>query len=471
VHLSEGGGWLCQVFAMPTHPSLARSRAGLSGSLPCLLLALALAGCAGPKYTVDDGRKVDETLLANIQRYARNERSVRPAIERSAALDDKECDRQWELPFAVASSQAWSPDDRVAWVRATGVDERLTVISAAPGSPLQPGDKLLKIQGRHDEDAATMSEWLADRRDDGKPFKILPVGGHEVEVKPFQVCRGYTRFAPPNTPTAQDFHWLMSMHPLDVADADLSEDEALWIVLWGQGLSEEGGLRMKTYHYGSKVVGTLYNLFTIASGLKGAAMAADAALKAAQQAAQEAATEVIKQQIIQQAKDYAVQRLQGVASDTGQRLLTAQAVATMQQAAVNRGALSGVARIGATVFDRADAWAFERAPQLGASSLAGFTLHQKLVERGLADSVFVFDVERLSALTKVAEAHGQGETVVAALGGLRPEMLAQAIEGMPLASTRHRFSYEDANDGTAAGPFQNGLIDASLNLPVASAHP
>ena len=49
---------------------------------------------------------------------AGGEQALRPAIARSAALGDKDCDRQWELPMSVMSSQGWSEDDRVAWVRA-----------------------------------------------------------------------------------------------------------------------------------------------------------------------------------------------------------------------------------------------------------------------------------------------------------------------------------------------------------------
>ena len=89
------------------------------------LVALALAaasglfgGCASQKYTVDDGRKVDEALLNQIRAYGDAERLVRPAIVRSAALRDRECDKQWELPFSVASSESWAEADRVAWVRA-----------------------------------------------------------------------------------------------------------------------------------------------------------------------------------------------------------------------------------------------------------------------------------------------------------------------------------------------------------------
>ena len=69
---------------------------------------------------------------------------------------------------------------------------------------------------------------------------------------------------------------------------------ALWAVLWTQGMSEEGGARMKTYHYGSQVLGSLYTLATIASGLKGAAVAAEAAVAAAQKAAATAATSIAR---------------------------------------------------------------------------------------------------------------------------------------------------------------------------------
>ena len=60
----------------------------------------------------------------------------------------------------------------------------------------------------------------------------------------------------------------MRMHPLQVAKALLSDDEVLWVVLWSQGLLRAGGIRMKTRHCATKVAGTLYNLFTIATGLK-----------------------------------------------------------------------------------------------------------------------------------------------------------------------------------------------------------
>jgi hypothetical protein len=432
-------------------------------------VTLWLAGCTSHKYTVDDGRKVDEKLLAQIKRYGQTERTLRPAIVRSAALKDTDCDKQWELPFVVTSSQSWSDDERVAWVRGLGVDERLTVVATARDTALQIGDRLAKIADQHSDDAGDMATWLSEQRDNGKPFTVTLSSGKQVQVQPFEVCRGYTRLAPPNTPEARDYHWLMSLHPLDLADASLTEDEALWVVLWSQGLSEEGGARMKTYHYGTKVVGTLYNLFTIASGLKGAALAADAAVKAAQSLAANMASDYLKQQLLLQAQELATRRMIEGLSEATQRLLSQQAMNALQQAAANRGSLSGVARIASTVFDRADRWAYARAPQLAANPLSSFTLHQKLVERGLVNSVFLLDLERLQALTQLAETQGQGAAVVAALSGLRPAVLAQEMAGMPLASGRSGFSYDDPDTAEAgSGVFSRGLIDASLALPMES---
>ena len=62
----------------------------------------------------------------------------------------------------------------------------------------------------------------------------------------------------------------MSYHPLELAKADLTADEALWTVLWTQGLSEEGGARMKVYDYGTSILSTLYTVATLASGLQAA---------------------------------------------------------------------------------------------------------------------------------------------------------------------------------------------------------
>ena len=428
-----------------------------------------LAACAGPKYTVDDGRKVNEELLGNIRNYGAGEKVLRPAIVRSAALKDSQCDTQWELPFSVASSYDLSADDRVAWVRALGVDERMTVIGAAPLSPLQIRDKIQAVDGYSKENAENMLLELADLRDRGKPFPVTLAGGKTVQVVPFKVCRGYTRLAPPNLPKTQDYHWLLSMHPLEVTRADMTDDEALWTVLWTQGVSEEGGARMKTYHYGTKIAGTLYNLFTIASGIKGAALAADAAIKAAQSAAANVASEVLKQQLIDQASSYATSKIRDEITSAAKTLTQAQVVGAMQQAAANRGALSGVAWIAATVFDKADTWAYDRLEKLGGNPLAGFSLHQKLIERGLASNSMVFDQERMTSLGKVADGRGRGDEVVAILGGLKPEDLRFEVAEMPMASAPAGFSYDDLDGpGSVNQPYARGLIDSMLSMPVAS---
>lgn len=434
-----------------------------------LIALLLLTACAAPKFTVDDGRQVDEVLLGNIRSYGAGEQVLRPAIARTAALNDPECDTQWELPFSVASSDAWSEDDRVAWVRGLGVDERLTVIASAPGSPLHLRDKLQEIDGYHSGTAEKMLTKLADLRDAGEPFDVTLSTEKKLRVQPFKVCRGYTRLAPPNSPKTQDYHWLMSVHPLEVSQANMDEDEALWLVLWTQGVSEEGGARMKTYHYGKQIVGTLYNIFTVASGIKGAAMAADAAISAAQQAATNVATDVLKQQLMAQATALASAKMRDQTVDIARKLTQQQVIGAMQNAAANRGALTGVAWVASTIFDKADVWAYTRLEKLQANPLAGFSLHEKLIEHGLTSNSMVFDPDRLTALNKMAEEKGRAEDVVAILQGIRPEDLNFPIADMPLASAPVGFSYDDARDqANPIQPFANGLVDGMLSMPVAS---
>lgn len=435
----------------------------------CLLVSL-LAACAAPKFTVDDGRKVNEVLLGHIKNYGAGEQAIRPAIVRSAALQDPQCDTQWELPFSVATSDEWSADDKVAWVRGLGVDERLTVVAAAPNSSLKVGDKFQEIEGYHRESAEKMLLELVDHRDAGRPFSVKLVNGKSARIEPFKVCRGYTRLAPPNSPKTQDYHWLLSVHPMEVAQVDLTEDEALWAVLWTQGVSEEGGARMKTYHYGTKVVGTLYNLFTIASGLKGAALAADAAISAAQSAATGVAAEIIKKQLIEQATSAAAARMRDEVLGAARKLTQQQVIGAMQAAAANRGSLSGVAWVASTVFEQADAWAYNRLEKLKSDPLAGFSLHQKMIEKGFVSNSMLLDSDRLTAMNKIAEANGRGADVVAVLQGIKPTELQMAMEDMPLASAPRGFSYDDAADvANSTEPFARGLVDGMLSMPVASA--
>ncbi len=429
-----------------------------------------LGACAGPKYTVDDGRKVNEELLGHIRAYGAGESTLRPAIARSAELKDADCDTQWELPFAVATSYEWKPDDRVAWVRGLGVDERLTVVGSSADSPLQLRDKITHIAGYSSENSEKMLAELADRRDAGKPFDIKLATGKTLRVQPFSVCRGYTRLAPPNAPTGQDYHWLMSMHPLQITQANLTEDEALWVVLWTQGISEEGGARMKTYHYGSKFVGTMYNLFTIATGVRGAAVAADAAIKAAQTVAANTANDILKRQLLDQATAFAAARAREQLTDTARKLTQQQMVSAMQQAAANRSALSGVAWIAGTVFDKADVWAYTRMQKLNTNPLVGFSVHQKLIEQGLTANALVFDADRMANLSKLSTSQGRSEEVVAILNGVRPEALQFALGDMPLASAPNSFSYDDIAPPTDSNqPYARGLIDSMLSMPVASA--
>lgn len=435
------------------------SRPGLA-----LLAAMALlAGCAGPKYTIDDGRAVNQALLEQIDLYGKGEQVLRPAIRRSAELQDRDCDRQWELPFALASSKGWSENDRVAWVRALGVDERLTVVAASADSPLQKGARVTDIDGYTNSDPASMLEQLARLRDRGRPFELNAKTGQAVQVQPFEVCRGYTRLAPPSTPELQDYHWLMSYHPLELVRAEPTEDEALWTVLWTQGLSEEGGARMKTYHYGTTIISSLYTVATLASGLKGAALAAEAAVSAAQKAAAAAATEIIKQQLIDQAKNYAAERIRNELVKSVQSLTQAQVVASMQQLAANRGLLGGISRVAATTFDQADGWAYERMKRLKADPLAGFRLHQKLLERGLLRNAIAFDPERMDSLQALTKKDGRDEDVVAILKGIRPETLDFDVGDMPLASAQQAFSYDElptrSND-----PYALGLVEAMLGM-------
>ncbi|MBV8380329.1 MAG: hypothetical protein JO369_06145 [Paucibacter sp.] len=436
-----------------------------------LIVILLLTACSGPKYTVDDGRRVNEALLAQIRNYGAGERALRPAIERTAALKDPDCDKQWELPFSVATSYGWDENDRVAWVRGLGVDERLTVVAVSTRSTLKVGDRITRIGSVANDDSESLLELLGYARDQGGSFEVTLADGKSRRiVAPFEVCRGYTRLAPPNTPALQDYHWLLTLHPLEVPAVGLDADEALWMVLWTQGLSEEGGARMKVYDYGMKFVGTLYNVATIATGLRGAAMAAETAIDAARSAAASAATEVLKQQVISEGQQYATDKIRQSMVDAGQQVGKGQAVSAMQKASANRGNLWGVSRIAATVFDRADAWAFERMDKLGGQPLAGFTLHQKLVEAQAGSNALLFDADRLVALSHLAATRGMQDQVTAILGGVDPDQLLAEIGSMPLASAHVAFSYSDPNDpaGLGSGPFARGLVDAMLRMPTES---
>jgi hypothetical protein len=329
-----------------------------------------LSGCA-TKLTEDDGRAVDSRLVAEMRSFGEAAAEMRPAIVRSSAAADSGCDNQYELPFdAMTTYGVDDPDTRVAWARALGVDENLTVIAADPSSGLRAGDIVAEVDGHKSSDKLALAERLRQARDRGEPFDLKLASGEQVTVAPFRLCRGHVLVAPPLEPALQRYHWSASVHPLEVFQQPLSADEAEWIVLWTQGLSEQGGARMKTYAF---VVGTFKWLSVV--GLGFATSSAVASTRAAASAAGTSAT-----------------------GQVAATQLAGQAASLMAQSAANRASLSGVSSVAAGVFDRADKWAFDEMKRLGMDPRAGLTLHQKLVARGAASNAFLLDAPRLAAM-------------------------------------------------------------------------
>lgn len=401
-------------------------------SLCASVLCIAGTGCA-TKYTVDDGSAVDEILLASIRLYGKAEQTVRPGIVKSAQLNDAECDKQWELPFVVASSYDLPHEEKIAWVRGLQVDERLTVIAATPTSGLRPGDKIIEIDG-DDDDPDEMFEELMELRDDGDAFTLTLSDFRKVAVEPVEVCRGRVEVTRPRQENAQDYHWLKSTHAMSLFNQDLTPDEVMWMVLWTQGLSEEAGARMKTYHYGMKTLKTTLTLASIASGVGAAANAASnaaaqyAASEAGKVAAQAAGKELAKfaaEQVAEAAQKKAIEAAaKGIAKAAAQEV----AVAAVRTAAIFKSSLSGVSWVAGTGFYMADKWAFERMARLGADPLAAYSLHFKLASNAQGDNAFVFDDERLAAMTAFAEQAGIGDQAKLALSGKDPHA-AQVVTG------------------------------------------
>lgn len=432
-----------------------------------VVLSGVLGGCATQAPPQDDGRPLDPNLVASYQLYGQGERALRPALARAARLKGTTCDRQFELPFAVATSEGAEGDHRVAWKRVLNVDDRLSVIAAAQGSPVAVGERIVRVGRVADARAWMLLEALGDAREAGEPFEVQLASGARVTVQPFAVCRGYARLAPPATPKMQDYHWLMSMHPLELPQAAPNADEMLWAVLWTQGLSEEGGARMKTFHYTVKIGGTLLQLYSLASGLSAAAKLAETALDEAKKVATRELANFARDQILQQGKELALQKLREGLQDAAEKISRTQALAVLHKSAANRGSLVGVAMVASTVWERADAWAFDQMQALGADPLAGLRLHQKMVERQLAGSAFALDAERLTALTQLAGTKGLRAQALAALGGENFDDLDRLQAAMPMASTKAAFSFASEDD-PAAGRFARGLLDGMLHLPSAS---
>jgi hypothetical protein len=348
----------------------------MRGSIGVFIVAVflaALAGCA-TKLTVDDGRELDAQLLSDMHAYGAAARALRPAIVRSAALNDKECARQYELPFEALTSYGVDElDTRMAWARVLGVHENLTVIAADPSSGLHPGDVLARVDGYRSRNTQKMLTELLDARDRGTPFALTLASGRELTIAPVAVCRGHVLVAPPTAPALQSYHWIASMHPLEIFHRPLTPDEAEWIVLWTQGLSEEGGVRMKTYAF---MMGGLkwLTVFALGAGTSSAVASTRGAAAAAgtSSAGQVAAVH-----------------------------LAGQAASLMAQSAANRAALSGISSVAAGVFEQADKWALDHMRTLGMNPRAGLALHQKLVARGAAANAFLFDEQRLAHMQRL----------------------------------------------------------------------
>jgi len=343
----------------------------MKGSIRAFLVAIflaALAGCA-TKLTVDDGRQLDSRLVAAMEAYGEAAVAVRPATVRSAAMAGSGCDNQYELPFEVMTSYGIDDaDTKVAWARALGIDENLTVIAADRASGLRAGDVIAQVDGYESGNKLRMERKLTEVRDRGEPFALQLASGEQVSISPVRVCRGHVLIAPPLEPGLQSYHWTESVHPLEVFHLPLTVDEAQWIVLWTQGLSERGGARMKTYAF---TVGAIKWLAVLGLGFATSSVAASAHGAAAA----------------------------GGSSAGGQVAaahLAGQAASLMAQSAANRASLSGVSSVAAGVFDRADQWAFENMRRLGMNPRAGLSLHEKLVAQGAAANAFLLDEKRLS---------------------------------------------------------------------------
>jgi hypothetical protein len=320
---------------------------------------------------VDDGRKLDDKLVSDMKAYGTGAAALRPAIVRSAVLHDKNCSLQYELPFeAMTSYGVENLDTKIAWVRALGVNENLIVIASDTSSGVAMGDIITEVAGYKSRNTLKMVSELVDARNRGRPFRLTLASGRKVLISPIKVCQGYTTIASPLHAAAQNYHWTQSMHPLEVFHQALTPDEAAWIVLWTQGLSEQSAATMKTYAF---VVGGVRWIAMIAFGV--ATSGATATARGVAAAAGSSATgQVVAAQ------------------------LAGQAASLMASAAANRASLSGINGIAAGRFDQADKWAFANMRKLGMNPRAGITLHEKLIAQGAAANAFLLDEKRFAAM-------------------------------------------------------------------------
>jgi hypothetical protein len=365
---------------------------GLFSALTAAYAFVLLAGCASSKLTVDDGRPLNSQLVSSMQDFGEAAAAVRPAIVRSAAMADSGCDNQYELPFdAMTTDGMGDADTKVAWARALGLDENLTIIAADSSSGLRAGDIIAEVDGYKSRNKVALAEKLVDARDRGEPFELTLASGERLTVAPIRLCRGHVMVAPPLEPALQRYHWAESVHPLELFHRRLTADEAQWIVLWTQGLSETGGARMKGYAY---TVGAFKWLSVL--GLGFATSSAAASSRAAAASAGTSAT-----------------------GQVAATQLAGQAASLMAQSAADKASLSGVSHVAAGVFDRADKWAFENMRRLGMDPHAGLSLHEKLVAQGAAANAFLLDEKRLARMrAMIAGLPGESRTAAAVGTGL-----------------------------------------------------
>lgn len=412
--------------------------------LVSLCSVVLLSACSSTSYTIDDGRKVNPQLLSNIKLYGQGERLIRPAIVRSSGMNDKDCAKRWELPFSVASSYL-VPDktDRVAWVRGLNVDERLTVVGAAAACGLEVGDKLTSLDDYHTDDVEKMLKKLEALREDGSPFPVVTAKGRTVTITPVQVCRGLIRLAPPTEPYSQSFHWEKIVYPLEIFNPALTEDEALWMVLWGQGVSEEGGTRMKSYAAARWVIDKTMTVASLAvSGgaiyQAGKAASAQVMAQASSAAAQAATNEIAKQAATaaarQAAEAAARAYLEKTATELSKKVATQTATTVAESYTAREGfAVDLMDRVAATSFDDADAWAYSRMSRLQGDPLSGASLHHKLFSHEFIHNPFILDKSRLERLDAFVKTRHGEDALKSAVRGQKSNALL-VIGDMPEAN-------------------------------------
>ncbi|WP_233809444.1 YgdI/YgdR family lipoprotein [Paraburkholderia sp. HP33-1] len=394
-----------------------------------------LAACS-TTYTVDDGRQVDEKLLAQIRTYADGERALRPAIVRSADLHDQDCSHQWELPFDAYTTYPLKDDDaKVAWVRGAGIDEHLRVIATSAAADLAVGDILAEIDGYESKNAVKMQKELISDRDHGKPFDVKLESGRTVKITPVEVCRGHIVLGEPGKHADdQEYHWLAVHQPLQIAAAHLSPDEAQWVVLWTQGLSEEAGVRMRVWKTGVGLVTFAGEVaLTVATAGAAAAAAAGATAAGAAAGASVGAT------------------LGAAATSMALVVLPREAASIAGYAVSNTASLHGINWVASTGFHKADKWAFAHMDKLGMNPAAGEALEKHLASAGSTRNAFLLDDER----------EKQMSTLLASLPAQTQPVQAKD-ENAP-APTLPAGSTAPVELSTAPGPVQAETVAAPID--------